>query len=219
MLELTGWPAILEVRQEGEASILTGRFPLNTVATRSNTGRVRKEVFRSGSMSWQVREFEKLQTEMAQVIGQEIEAAQKARLIEALEDGLEKRNTHFLVGHSYDKAIADMKTGNLAVNFTDDYVDLAATLPPAAEQPSWVRDAVLAVRGGQLRGISPGFQVTRKGAERLVKETGPGDALMREILDSTVYEYSLVSRPTYPLTGVQARADSPLEGQRRVWWQ
>ena len=33
--------------------------------------------------------------------------------------------------------------------------------------PSWVRDAVLAIRGGQLRGVSPGFQVTIQGRGKI----------------------------------------------------
>ena len=94
-------------------------------------------------------------------------------------------------------------------------VEIEATLPATADQPSWVRDAVLAVKGGQLRGISPGFQVTGKGAQRLVRETGPGDSMVREILDSTVYEYSLVSRPSYATTTVNARDDNPLRTDRR----
>ena len=37
-------------------------------------------------MSWQAREFKKVQAELARVIASEIEAAQKAALIEGLED-------------------------------------------------------------------------------------------------------------------------------------
>ena len=64
-------------------------------------------------MSWQEREFKKVQAELARVIESEIAAAQKAALIEELEDALERRNTHLLIGHSYDKAIADSRSGNL----------------------------------------------------------------------------------------------------------
>ena len=41
--------------------------------------------------------------------------------------------------------------------------------------PSWILDAVKAVEGGQLRGISPGFVVGAKGqASGLVPEDGDG---------------------------------------------
>ena len=102
---------------------------------------------------------------------------------------------------------------------TDDAVFLRADLPPEELQPSWVRDAVLAVDGKQLRGISPGFNVTPQGRQRLVPEDGPGDSLVKEILDSTVYEYSLVARPSYAGTQVDTRSDDVLlTPKRRRYW-
>ena len=126
---------------------MTGKFPLNTTATVNSKGRVRKERFASGSMSWQVREFMKVQQELSNIIGQAMDDLRKERLVAQLEDTLEKRNTHLLVGHDFNRAIADMKTGTLAVRETPDFMELEAKLPPVEElQPSWVRDAVLAVR-------------------------------------------------------------------------
>ena len=167
-------------------------------------------------MSWQVEEFAKLQAELARRIAEGIDQLQR----EALEDALERRNTHLLIGHSYDRAIADMRTGNLSVRHTDEAVEIVADLPPESRQPSWVRDAVLAVEGGQLRGLSPGFQVPPgKGGERLVPEDGAGDALVREITDSVVFEYSLVARPSYATTTVDARAEDPAAAvwRPRLW--
>ena len=210
----------LEIRQEGDKPVLTAVFPLNRTATVSNTGRVRKERFARGSMSWQVREFAKLQDEMARVLSSGIDDFTMQRRVADLDDALEKRNTHLLVGHDFNRAIADMKSGNLTVQHTDDAVFLRADLPPEELQPSWVRDAVLAVDGKQLRGISPGFNVTPQGRQRLVPEDGPGDSLVKEILDSTVYEYSLVARPTYAGTQVDTRADDMLmvPTRRRYWF-
>ena len=130
-------------------------------------------------MSWQTREFEKLQEELGRVMQGAVDQGRGSR---SCRKQLERRNTHLLVGHSYDRAVADMKTGNLKVRHTRQAVEIEAELPPPARQPSWVRDAVLAVEGGQLRGLSPGFQVPAgKGGERLVPEPGnpgvidPGD--------------------------------------------
>ena len=208
------WSVTLEVRAKGGRRTLLGRFPYNVQATVANRGRVRKERFRSGSMAWQVREFERLQGELAEAIDRGVQQG----MIDALHDGLEKRNTHLLVGHDYNRAIADMRSGTLQVRHTDDAVELEAALPAEDRQPSWVRDAVLAVEGGQLRGLSPGFQVTTKGAERMVPEDN-GPSMVREILDATVFEYSLVARPAYPTTSVDARADEAVAQQRRhrVW--
>lgn len=209
----------LEIRQDGEKRVLSARFPLGVTATVNSAGRQRKEKFMPGSMSWQVREFGKLQAEMGRVIQSAISDAQRKVMVERLEDALEKRNTFLLVGHDYNKTIADMKSGTLAVRETPDYMELEAALPPDLEQPSYVRDAVLGVKGGQLRGVSPGFNVPSKGAERLVPEPPQdGDSLIREILDSVVYEYSLVSRPAYPLTEVDARSDRQYIPIRKRFW-
>ena len=210
----------LEIRARGDVRTLFGRFPYGTTATVRAVGRQRKERFKSGSLSWQVREFQKLQAKMGEVIQSSIDKARKELLIEQLEDQLERRNTFLLVGHDYNRTVADMKSGTLAVKHTGAAVELEATLPPDDKMPSWVKDAVLAVEGKQLRGISPGFQVpSAKGKERLVPEDGEGDALVREILDAIAFEYSIVSRPAYPTTEVTARE---FEGggerrRRRVW--
>ena len=208
-----------EVRARGAGRVLSGKFPYNKTATVKSSGRTRKERFKSGSMSWQVREFEKLYDELGTVMQSSIDEARRQILVERLEDAIEKRNTFLLVGHSYDRTIADMRSGTLAVKHTRDAVELEAQLPADDEMPSWVRDAVLAVKGKQLRGISPGFQVAR-GGEKLIKEDpSMGDSMIREITDAVVFEYSLVARPAYAGTDVDARADSPIVSsrRRRVW--
>ena len=202
----------LEIRVSGAGRVLRGAFPLGRTATLRSAGRVRKERFASGgggrSVSWQSREFEKLQKELSETISSTLDDAAKTLKVEALEDAIEKRNTHLLVGHSYDRAIADTKTGNLTLAFSDDAVRFEAALPDDVDQPSWVRDAVLAIRGGQLRGVSPGFQVTTKGAEKLTPDPGHPGIFIRELLDVTVYEYSLVARPAYAGTSLDARQDA-----------
>ncbi len=59
-----------------------------------------------------------------------------------------------------------------------------------------------------------------KGAERLVPEAGAGGSLVREITDSVVFEYSLVSRPSYSGTGLDVRAFPVVKPKKRraVWW-
>ena len=205
-----------EIRARGGGGrVLTGRFPYNRTATVRSTGRTRKERFAPGSMSWQVERFAEVQEQLAAEIQKGIDEG----LRQALEDEVEKRNTFLLVGHDYNRTVADMRTGTLAVKHTAKAVELEATLPPLDEMPSWVRDAVLAVRGGQLRGISPGFNVGAKGGERLIPEPGNAAVMIREILDAAVFEYSLVARPAYPATKVDARADDPAAAlrRRRLW--
>ena len=201
----------LEIRARGSGRVLTGRFPYGRTATVRSGGRVRKERFAPGALAWQVREFEKLQAQAAKAVGDVVD--------EVLADALERRNTFLLVGHSYDRTIADMRSGSLKVTHTALAVELEAALPDADKMPSWVRDALLAVEAGQLRGISPGFSVPAKGGERLIPEDGPGGSMVREITDAVAFEYSIVARPAYSGTDVDARADDPaLTGSRRRLW-
>lgn len=223
------WPGQFEIRSRDGQDYLTGEFPYDTMATVRSRGRTRKERFRDYSLSWQVREFEKLQAELGdllQELADEVitnRPAAEARLA-ALEDGLEKRNTFLLVGHDYNRAIADMRSGSLAVKHTREKVELEAQLPPEKKRPSWVQDAALAVEGGQLRGISPGFVVTSKGGEKLIPEPGNPSVMVREITDAVAYEYSLVARPAYPQTSasvdrrnLSTSSTSPRRRRFRLW--
>lgn len=205
MTEYPVFDGALEIRQRGAARVLAGSFPYGRTATIRASGRTRKERFKRGSMQYQPREFQRLQEELDRVVS---DATADAERLAALEDALERRNTHLLVGHDYNRAIADMKTGNLSLSFSDEGVAFEAALPPEDEMPTWVMDAVKAVRGGQLRGVSPGFQVPAKGAERLIPEPGNPGVMIREIEDAVVFEYSLVARPAYSGTDVSARHDA-----------
>ena len=204
-----------EVRARGSGRVLSGRFPYNRTATVRSSGRARKERFKSGSLRWQVEEFQKVQAELGAMVKDTAATVRR----ELLEDELERRNTFMLVGHSYDRAIADMRSGTLTVKHTAAAVEIEAVLPDGDKMPSWVRDAVLAVEGGQLRGISPGFQVPAKGGERLIPEAGNPGVSIREITDAVAFEYSLVARPAYSGTDVDARADDPAltSSRRRLW--
>ena len=217
--DLIVFDGAFEIRARGAGRVLSGKFPLNKTATIKASGRTRKERFAPDSMSWQVREFQKLQGELADVMKSSIDEARKQILIEQLEDAIEKRNTFLLVGHSYDRAIADMRSGTLTVNHKRDAVEIEAELPADDEMPSWVRDAVLAVKGKQLRGVSPGFQVARGGEHLEREDPSAGDSMVRVIDDAAVFEYSLVARPAYAGTDVDARADSPIVSsrRRRIW--
>ena len=217
--DLIVFDGAFEVRARGAGRVLSGKFPYNKTATVKSSGRTRKERFKSDSMSWQVREFEKLYDELGTVMQSSIDEARRQILVERLEDAIEKRNTFLLVGHSYDRTIADMRSGTLAVKHTRDAVELEAQLPADDEMPSWVRDAVLAVKGKQLRGISPGFQVARGGEHLEREDPSAGDSMIRVIDDAVVFEYSLVARPAYAGTDVDARSDLPIVSpkRRRVW--
>lgn len=210
----------LEIRARGGSRTLSGRFPYNRTATVRDRGRVRKERFRSGAFGWQIREFERLQDEMAKAVKEGIEGA-----ISDLRQELERRNVHVLAGHSFDRPLGSMLARTARVVDTDDAVRFEVDLPPEARQPSWVKDTVAAVEAGLVGGISPGFRVPPKlavpDAESLEPELGNPGVQIRVIRQAVLFELSLVTRPAYSETEIDLRAGDfppmPVKRRRRIW--
>ena len=98
----------------------------------------------------------------------------------------------------------------------DDAVRFEVDLPDEARQPSWMRDAVLAVEAGLSVGVSPGFSVPPANvipnAEELIPEPGNPGVSIRAINAAVLYELSIVTRPAYGDTEVDLRADELLAG-------
>ena len=199
----------LEIRaREDGGRTIHASFPYNKTATVRSSGRARKERFASGSLSWQTRQFEKLQVEFNEMLDQTIEDAVSQIRYDALLDGLARRDTHLLVGHDFNRPVASMTGGNLRIRHTPDAVEIEADIGAVGEEPSWIEDAVKSVRRGGTTGVSPGFQVpATKGSERFIPEPN-GPSMIREIVDAVAYEYSLVSRPSYANSAVDVRAES-----------
>ena len=128
----------------------------------------------------------------------------------AVED--ETREINLLSGHTFDRPLASKQSGSLRLRDSDDSLDFAATLPPESEQPSWMRDTVLAVRAGLVNGISPGFRVPPRSAianaEELIPEPGNPGVSIRLIRQAVLFELSLVTRPAYPDTSVDLRHEA-----------
>ena len=201
---LAVWPAELEIRARGRK--LAGSFPYGSTAVVADRGKVRKERIRARAFSWQLDEFAKLQGQLADVV-KEAEDTARAQL---LREELARRNVDLLRGHSFDKPIASMLNGSLRVEDSATALRFEADLP--ANPPSWVEDTVRAVDAGLLRGVSPGFRVPPRAvvpnAEELVEEAGTG-VQIREVRQAVLYELSLVTRPAYPASQVDARAFFP----------
>ena len=157
------WPifeAELEIRAKGDRRFLSGRFPYSPgpgrrMATIADRGKTRKERIGADAFGWQMREFAKLQKQIAQAIEG---AADQARL-ELLRQELERRNVHVLSGHSFDRPLGDMKSGSAKVTSTQEAVSFEVDLPPDADQPSYMRDTLAMIKAGLAGGVSPGFRV------------------------------------------------------------
>ena len=124
----------------------------------------------------------------------------------------DEREIHLLSGHDLGKPLASKLAGSLEIEDTPEAVTFEARLPPRAEQPSWMRDTVLAIEQGLATGLSPGFRVPPASvvpdAERLIPEPGNSGVLIRQIRAALLTEFSIVTRPVYTEAGVELRHDA-----------
>lgn len=212
--------ADLEIRARGSGRTLSGRFPYNKTATIRDRGRVRKERFGRRAFGWQIREFEKLLAEYNKALGEAVDET-----LSELKEQMARRNVDLLSGHDFNRPLASLRSGSLKLSDSDDALRFEADLPAANDQPTWMRDAVLAVEAGLLGGISPGFKVPPAGAvanaEELIPEPGNPGVQIRQVNQAVLFELSLVTRPSYAETSVEAREDEgpqkPAKRRRRVW--
>jgi len=195
----------LELRHKPDGSArLAGRFPYNSRAVLSDggrNGRPKKEQFAPGAFRHSVE------------TDQEV---------------------HLLVGHSFDRPLASRGAGTLNLEDTPDALVFEAMIAAELMEVSYVRDALSALSVGLITGISPGFRIPPKitvpNAEEVTEEDpNEGRALIRTIFEAILFEISLVSRPAYSETEVEARSwelgqkptpnlnSQNLAGVRRRW--
>ena len=172
----------LSVRAESDGSrILTGRFPYNSTATMSDggrRGRPRKERFRSRAFAYRVNK--------------------------------PKEDIHLLVGHDYGKPLASKLAETLLLQDAEDALTFEARISPEVAATSYAQDALALISAGLAVGLSPGFRIPPERAvanAETVEEEDPreGDALIRTINAALLYELSIVTRPAYDESQVEAR--------------
>lgn len=198
------WEAQLEVRQEGSGPPeLAGAFPYNDTAVIADRGRVRKERFAPGAFRHSI-----------------LAATAQEAIGGGIQQGL--ADISLLYGHNFSRPIAGVRAGSLQLRDTRAGVEFVATLPVETQQPSWVRDALLAVRAGLIGGISPGFRVPPAAAVAnatdLVPERGNPDVMIRLIRAAILYELSLVTRPAYRGSAINLRAEGLQPDDQAHFW-
>lgn len=152
----------LEIRQEGDAVRVAGRFPYDT------------------------------RTELAPGYFEIIARGAFASRVNSDDD------MHFLSGHDFEKPLASRKAGTLKLDEDNDALTFEATV---ASNTTWARDFLAANKAGLVRGLSPGFRVSKDG-ERVTRE---GDVIHRTITDAALVEVSAVTRGAYPSAQIEAR--------------
>lgn len=176
----------LELRRRDGFYNVRGRFPYNKPAVLSDggrTGRPRKEVIASRAFAYRVND--------------------------------PAEDIHFLLGHSYDKPLASKLTQTLSFEDTAAALNFEAKILPAVADTSHGADALALIETGLAVGISPGFRIPPKRAvaeaetvadEGMRPSEGAYNAIIRTVWQALLYEISLVTRPAYPESEVEARS-------------
>lgn len=195
MLEGAYFADEMEVRRAGDGSTrLRGRFPYGKRAVLSDggrTGRPKKEVIAPHAFKYRV-------------------------------DAPDKE-IHLLVGHDFGQPLASKLTETLFLTDTAKALSFEAIVTREIAETSFGRDVLAMVSAGLAFGISPGFRLPPKRAVEKVEEIEeePDDgtldedgeprrgAIIRTVLSALLYELSIVTRPAYKESQIEARNWSP----------
>ena len=203
------WEGELEIRARGSSRYLRGRFPYKRQATIASTGRTRKERIGPDAFGWQIREFQRLQTEeVPKMLAGAWTQAQR----EILEEQLERRNVHILAGHDFNKPV-----GRHEARHRPSHLELrgagfrSRSARRGRHAESYFLDTVKQIQAGLVGGISPGFRVPPRSvvpnAESIEAEPGNPGVGIRIINAAVLHEISIVSRPAYASTDIDLRAE------------
>lgn len=185
----------LEIRKRSSGALaLSGRFPYGKPAVLSDggrNGRPRKEVIAPRAFDYRIKT--------------------------PSEHG-GKKDIHLLVGHDYGKPLASVRSDTLEIASTAEAVTFTAEIAEDMQDVSYVRDALAAISAGLAVGISPGFRLPPKRRvaepekvedEGSDPENGAFNAIIRTVTAALLYELSIVTRPAYPDTQLEARNWTP----------
>ena len=183
----------LELRKRASGALsLHGRFPYGVPAVLSDggrTGRPRKEVIAPRAFEYRIKTPDE-------------------------SDG-RPRDIHLLSGHDFGKPLASVRAGTLKLTDGDDALTFTATIGAEMQEVSYVRDTLAAIGAGLAVGVSPGFRLPPKRRvpepekvedEGTDPENGAFNAIIRTVLSALLYELSVVTRPAYPQTQIEARS-------------
>lgn len=177
--------APLEIRREGGATRLRGRFPYGKLAVLSDggkTGRPKKEKFAPRAFAYRVND--------------------------------PAEDVHLLVGHSYDKPLASKLTDTLSLTDTEEALLFEAIITPEIAATSYGADIMKMLAAGLAIGLSPGFRIPPKravaNAETVHDEghdpaNGMHNAIIRTVHAALLYELSIVTVPAYKESQVEMR--------------
>lgn len=173
----------LEVRRGGggRGARISGSFPYNKTATLSDggrKGRPRKERFASRAFRYSVE--------------------------------VSDLDISLLYGHDFNQALASISSSTLKLADSAEALTFTADIAEGLLEVPHVKTTLALLAAGLITGISPGFRIP---PERVVpkaetiedEDPKEGNAIIRTIHEAQLFELSLVSRPAYSETQVEAR--------------
>ena len=180
----------LEVRQDEDGSrSVVGRFPYNKTAVLSDggrKGRPRKEKFAPHAFQYRV--------------------------------GDPEAEIHFLVGHDFGKPLASKLSDTLKLEDTEEALSFEARITPEVAATQHAKDALALIGAGLAVGLSPGFRLPPEraveNAEEIEREPdnpdqGQNGAIIRTVKAALLFELSVVTKPAFEESQVEARRWSP----------
>src|SRR5690606_618929 len=111
----------------------------------------------------------------------------------------------------FDKPLASKLSKTLSLKDTPDALTFEAIITPEVAAVSYVADVLALITSGLAVGLSPGFRIppqrTVPNAETVEDEDPSlGDAITRTINAALLYGLSIVTRPAYQDSEVEARS-------------
>jgi HK97 family phage prohead protease len=126
------------------------------------------------------------------------------------------KEIHLLVGHDFNRPLASKLTGTMKLVDTAEALTFEAEITPEIAATSYGRDVLAQIDSGLAYGISPGFRLPppRRVAKPEVftdegydPSRGMFNALIRTINSALLYELSIVTRPAYKESTIEALPD------------
>jgi len=120
-----------------------------------------------------------------------------------------------LVGHSFDKPLAKKSNGSLTFKDSIDELVFDADIHPEVVATTYASDILAQIDAGLTVGASPGFRIppvsavpADKAQKFIQEDPKEGRAIIRQIFQAILFEFSIVHRPAYPDATVEPIFDA-----------
>ena len=194
------FPAGFEIRQEGDDTTITGRFPYSSPATVADRGTVRKESFEPGSMRFAIEDAER---DIHLLVGHSFDRPLASKLAGSLVLADTAEGVTFR---------ATLPRENLRPMYMNDAVAMLGAGLVGGISPGFSVPPKSAVPNAESTMTEAAFN-----AEHGLPAAPDPNVRIRLLRAVVLHELSLVTRPVYKDTDVAVRAMLDTRAIRRYW--